>query len=112
MQEPELPSNEAERIATLHNLNVLDTPRHDRFDRYTRISTRIFDMPMAMISLVDRYRQWFKSTAGFEAEEMSRNISFCGHAILGDDIFEVPNTRRDPRFRENPLVIQHPNNLF
>lgn len=112
MQEPELPANEAKRIATLHNLNVLDTPRHDRFDRYTRISTRIFDMPMAMISLVDRYRQWFKSTAGFEAEESSRNISFCGHAILGDDIFEVPNTRRDPRFRDNPLVLEQPHIRF
>ena len=112
MQEPELPANEAERIATLHNLNVLDTPRHDRFDRYTRISTRIFDMPMAMISLVDRYRQWFKSTAGFDVEETPRDISFCGHAILGDDIFEVPNTRRDPRFRDNPLVIEQPHIRF
>ena len=62
MQEPGLPANEAERVATLHNLNILDTPRHDRFDRYTRISAKIFDMPIAMISLVDRYRQWFKSS--------------------------------------------------
>ncbi len=112
MQEPELPENEAERIATLHSLNVLDTPRHDRFDRYTRISTRIFDMPIALITLVDRYRQWFKSTAGFEGEETSRNISFCGHAILGDDVFEIRNTRRDPRFRDNPLVVEHPHIRF
>jgi len=112
VQEPELPENEAERIATLHNLNVLDTPRHDRFDRYTRISTRIFDMPIAVISLVDRYRQWFKSTAGFDAEEAPRSASFCGHAILGDDIFEIQNTRRDPRFRDNPLVLEQPHIRF
>lgn len=112
MQEPGLPENEAERIATLHNLNVLDTPRHDRFDRYTRISTRIFDMPIAVISLVDRYRQWFKSTVGFDAEEAPRNISFCGHAILGDDIFEIQNTRRDPRFRDNPMVLEQPHIRF
>ena len=112
MQKPELPANEAERIATLHNLNVLDTARHDRFDRYTRISARIFDMPMSMISLVDRYRQWFKSTAGFEVEETPRNISFCGHAILGDDVFEIQNTRRDSRFRDNPLVLEQPHIRF
>lgn len=112
MQEPRLPENEADRIATLHNLNVLDTPRHDRFDRYTRMSTRIFDMPIALISLVDRYRQWFKSTSGFDAEETPRSVSFCGHAILGDDIFEIQNTRRDPRFRDNPLVLEQPHIRF
>lgn len=112
MQEPGLPPNEAERIETLHNLNILDTPRNDRFDRYTRISTRIFDMPVAVISLVDRYRQWFKSTDGFDGEETPRNISFCGHAILGDGVFEVRNTRRDPRFRDNPLVVEQPHIRF
>jgi len=112
MQEPGLPRNEAQRVETLHNLNILDTPRNDRFDRYTRISTRIFDMPVAVISLVDRDRQWFKSTDGFEAEETPRNISFCGHAILGDGVFEVRNTRRDPRFRDNPLVIERPHIRF
>lgn len=108
MEEPGLPQNEADRVETLQSLNILDTPRNDRFDRYTRISTRIFDMPVAVISLVDRYRQWFKSTDGFEGEETPRNISFCGHAILGDGVFEVRNTRRDPRFRDNPLVIEQP----
>ncbi len=92
MQEPGLPDNESQRLATLHSLNILDTPKNDRFDRYTRMSTRIFDMPVAVISLVDRYRQWFKSTEGFDGEETPRNISFCGHAILGDEVFEVRNT--------------------
>jgi len=112
MQEPGLPPNESERVATLHSLNILDTPKNDRFDRYTRMSTRIFDMPVAVISLVDRYRQWFKSTEGFDAEETPRNISFCGHAILGDEVFEVRNARRDPRFRDNPLVVEQPHIRF
>lgn len=112
MQEPGLPPDEEERLATLQSLNVLDSQRLERFDRYTRMSTRIFDMPIALISLVDRNRQWFKSTAGFDGAETPRNISFCGHAILGDDVFEVRNTRRDPRFRDNPLVLEQPHIRF
>ena len=112
MQEPALAQNEDERLATLHSLKILDSPRDDRFDRYTRISARIFDMPVAIISLVDRDRQWFKSTEGFDAEETPRKFSFCGHAILGNDVFEVRNARRDPRFRDNPLVIDRPHIRF
>lgn len=108
MQEPRLPENEAARIATLHSLNILDTPRDDRFDRYTRMAARIFDMPIALISLVDESRQWFKSVEGFEVSETPREVSFCGHAILGDEVFEVRNTRQDPRFRDNPLVLEQP----
>lgn len=112
MQEPGLPEDEAERLATLNSMNILDTPRHDRFDRYTRISTRIFDVPVAVISLIDRYRQWFKSTSGLDVDETPRNISFCGHAILGDDVFEVRNARRDARFRDNPLVMGQPHIVY
>ena len=112
MQQPAMPHNEDERLATLHSLEILDTPRDDRFDRFTRISARIFDMPVAIISLVDRDRQWFKSTAGFNAEETPRKFSFCGHAILGNDVFEVRNARRDPRFRDNPFVIDQPHIRF
>lgn len=112
MQAPELPRNEADRLATLHSLNILDTPRDDRFDRYTRITARIFDMPIVLISLVDGCRQWFKSAEGLDAEETPRDISFCGHAILGDDVFEIRNARRDPRFRDNPLVIEQPHIRF
>lgn len=112
MQIARLPENEAARVATLHSMNILDTPREDRFDRYTRITARIFDMPIVLISLVDKYRQWFKSSEGLEADETPRDISFCGHAILGDGVFEVRNTRRDPRFRDNPLVIEQPHIRF
>ena len=108
MQEARLPENEAARVATLHSLHILDTPRDDRFDRYTRIAARIFDMPIALISLVDESRQWFKSVKGFEGVETPREVSFCAHAILDDDVFEVCNSRQDMRFRDNPLVIQHP----
>lgn len=108
MQEARLPENEAARVATLRSLRILDTPRDDRFDRYTRIAARIFDMPIALISLVDDQRQWFKSVAGFEGHETPREVSFCAHAILGDDVFEVCNSRQDMRFRDNPLVIEQP----
>lgn len=112
MQIAGLPDNEAARLATLHSSGILDTPREYRFDRYTRIAARLFDMPIALISLVDSDRQWFKSAEGFDGVETPRHISFCGHAILGDGVFEVQNTRRDPRFRSNPLVIEQPHIRF
>ena len=112
MRVANFPENEAARVATLHSLNILDTPRDDRFDRYTRIAARVFDMPIVLISLVDRHRQWFKSAEGLAADETSRDISFCGHAILGDDVFEVRNARRDARFRDNPLVLEQPHIRF
>ncbi len=108
MQEARLPENEANRVAMLRSLGILDTPREDRFDRYTRITARTFGVPIALISLVDRDRQWFKSAKGLDAIETPRNISFCGHAILGSGVFEVRNALHDPRFRDNPLVLDAP----
>lgn len=112
MQAPGLPENEIDRLATLRSLRILDTPPEERFDRYARISAKIFDMPIALISLVDRHRQWFKAAEGLETTETSRDASFCGHAILGDGVFEVQNARRDIRFRDNPLVLQQPHVRF
>ena len=112
MQGAGSPDSEASRIATLLSLDILDTPREDRFDRYTRIAARAFEVPIALISLVDGDRQWFKSAVGIDVNEASRENSFCGHAILGDNIFEVRNTRLDPRFRENPMVVGHPRIRF
>lgn len=108
MREAKRPENEPERLATLRSLNILDTPRDDRFDRFTRLAARIFDIPIALISLVDENRQWFKSVEGFEGTETPREFSFCAHAILGDGVFEVRNSRRDSRFRDNPLVLGQP----
>ena len=112
MQEAGLPKNEASRLATLHGLGILDTPCEDRFDRYTRIAARTFERPIALISLIDRRRQWFKSAVGVDIDETPRETSFCGHAILGDGVFEVQNARLDPRFRDNPLVVGPPSIRF
>jgi len=112
VQEARLPRNEVRRVAALRGLGILDTPREDRFDRYTRIAARIFDVPIALISLVDGNRQWFKSAEGLDGDETPRDVSFCGHAILGDGVFEVRNARHDPRFRDNPLVLEPPHVRF
>lgn len=112
MQEPALPKDEAARVDALRSLGILDTPPDERYDRFTRSSRRIFDTPMAVISLVDRYRQWFKSAAGLNDNETPRSISFCGHTILGNGVFEVSNALRDPRFRDNPLVVNEPHIRF
>src|SRR5687768_8701894 len=100
------PSNEEKRIATLRSLDILDTPPEERFDRITRVAAELFGVPIALISLVDSNRQWFKSCYGLTMNETPRDISFCAHAILGNDIFYVPDTKRDPRFAESPLVTE------
>ena len=88
---PSKPNNEALRIQTLRELNVLDTSPEERFDRLTRLAKRLFNVPIALVSLVDADRQWFKSCVGLDVSETSRDISFCGHAILGDQILTVPD---------------------
>ncbi len=112
MKPPALPANEAERHAALCRLNILDTPNEDRFDRVTRIAQRYFGTDIVLVSIVDSDRQWFKSRQGLDATETPRDISFCGHAILGEDIFYVPNALEDPRFADNPLVTSPPNIRF
>lgn len=112
MIEPGIPTNEALRLATLKSAHVLDTPDEERFDRLTRMAKRMFRVPIALVSLVDENRQWFKSKQGLDACETPRNISFCGHAILGDDIFLIPNALGDPRFADNPLVAGAPHIRF
>jgi diguanylate cyclase (GGDEF)-like protein len=112
MQPPERPENEASRLAELRRLQVLDTPPEDRYDRVTRIARRLFDVPIALVSLVDETRQWFKSCQGLDATETARDVSFCGHAILGDEIFVIPDAADDPRFHDNPLVTGEPGIRF
>src|SRR5262245_61074019 len=101
---PSIPMDEAERITELHNLRILDTPAEERFDRITRIATQLFNVPIALISLVDSNRQWFKSCQGISDRETPRDVSFCGHAILEDQIMCVADSSKDPRFVDNPLV--------
>jgi PAS domain S-box-containing protein len=115
MEEMLIPSaapDEAVRLETLHGLKILDTLPEERFDRITRIATRLFDVPIAIVSLIDANRQWFKSCQGLSASETPRGISFCAHAILGDDVFYIHDTQLDPRFSDNPLVTGDPHVRF
>jgi diguanylate cyclase (GGDEF)-like protein len=112
MHVPSTPSNESARIDTLRALQILDTSPEERFDRLTRLAKRLFGVPIALVSLVDTNRQWFKSCVGLSASETSRDVSFCAHAILGDDLFMVPDTLADERFHDNPLVTNDPNIRF
>lgn len=108
MFEPCFPENETERLSVLHSLNVLDTNSVEKLDRVTRLAAKYFGVSIALISLIDRERQWFLSRSGLEARETPRNISFCGHAILQRDALVVPDTAVDPRFFDNPLVTGGP----
>ncbi len=108
MLTPPVPPNEALRLNALKALKQLDTASDERFDRITFLASRLLDIPQAIISLIDTDRQWFKSCIGLDDAETSRHISFCGHAILGDDIFEIPDTLKDERFFDNPLVLNAP----
>ena len=93
-------------------MRILDTPAEERFDRITRIAQKLFNVPIALVSLVDTKRQWFKSRVGLDAADTPRDISFCGHAILQPDIFFVPDASRDQRFVDNPLVTGDPKIQF
>lgn len=113
MKTPEMPANEERRLKALRSLNLLDTLPEERFDRITRMARRLFSVPIALVSLVDENRQWFKSNCGLEgAQETTRDISLCGHAILGDDILLIPDTLQDERFADNPLVKDAPHIRF
>ena len=107
-----IPENEAKRLETLLSLNVLDTQPEERFDRLTRLTKRLFNVPMAMVSLIDAKRQWFKSKSGIEINETPRDISFCAHSILGNEVFVVPDALVDERFADNPLVLNEPHYRF
>jgi GAF domain-containing protein len=112
MQKPLIPENEIDRLRTLHSLNLLDRSPQERFDRITRLARKLFNVSISSVSLVDADRQWFLSAFGLEVKETSRDISFCGHAILGDDIFTVNDATMDARFIDNPLVTGSPNIRF
>lgn len=105
MLEPCFPENEAERLSVLNSLNVLDSNSVEKLDRITRLAAKYFGVTIALVSLIDRDRQWFLSRYGLDARETPRNISFCGHAILQRETLVVPDTARDPRFFDNPLVV-------
>jgi signal transduction histidine kinase/CheY-like chemotaxis protein len=106
---PALPPTESSRLTALHDLHLLDTPPEERFERLTRIGRNALQVPYAFVNLIDADRQWCKAGVGAEkGVNMPRSVSFCGHTILGSAAFIVPDTRKDPRFADNPLVIKPP----
>jgi GAF domain-containing protein len=107
-----LPDSEARRLDALYALRVLDTPPEERFDRYTRIAAGLFDVPVALVSLIDRDRQWLKSRHGFDAVETPREVAFCAHTILDRAVLQVPDALQDARFADNPVVAGPPRFRF
>ena len=106
------PPDEAERLELLHALNLLDTPAEPVFDRITRLVAQILNVPIALVSLVDADRQWFKSRVGLEATETPREVAFCAHAITQTAPMIVVDATQDARFEDNPLVTGNPNIRF
>lgn len=109
---PKTPLNEPGRLAALLAFELLDTPAEAMFDNITALAAQICNTPIALISLVDAERQWFKSRVGLGATETPRELAFCAHAINRDELFEIENALLDPRFRDNPLVTSDPDIRF
>ncbi len=107
-----IPAGESERLEALARYEVLDTPPEAGFDRATRLAAQFFGVPMAWVSLIDAERQWFKSCIGVDLRQTPRDVSFCAHAILCDEVLVVPDTFDDPRFAGNPFVVGQPHLRF
>lgn len=112
MNIPPISADEPARLAALHRYDVLDTPPEAEYDDLTRLASQICGTPIALISLVDAGRQWFKSRVGIEITETPREVAFCAYTILGTSIFEVPDTLEDARFADHPLVHGTPHIRF
>jgi GAF domain-containing protein len=106
------PPSEKKRLKVLWQYEVLDTVPEEVFDDLTELAARICEAPIALISLVDEKRQWFKSKVGTAVNETSRDVSFCAHAISQTELFIVPDATQDPRFANNPLVTSDPQIRF
>ena len=107
-----VPSNEIERLAALRRYNILDTPPEAAFDRITSLAARLFEMPIALVSLLDESRAWFKSCYGFDQQQVHRDASICSFAVLSDEVLVIPDTRQDVRFACNQFVQSEPGLRF
>jgi phosphoribosyl 1,2-cyclic phosphodiesterase/CheY-like chemotaxis protein len=107
-----IPDDEEQRIASLRELKILDTAPEERFDRITRLAAALFNVPMAIISLVDENRQWFKSCLGSNDKETPRDVAFCAHVVYSREPMIVSDAFQDARFADNPLVINEPRIRF
>ncbi len=107
-----LPKNEIERQSAVERYDIFDNIQDENFDRITRLAAAVFQMPIALVSIIDRDRQWWKSRVGLCDMEGKREHAFCAHAIMGEDIFVVEDAHTDERFIDNPLVTGNPNIRF
>ena len=112
MIEPAVPHNESARLKALLDYNVLDSETERSFDELTELVSAVLDVPIALVSLIDQKRQWFKSHHGLDATETPREIAFCAHAILDEEVFVVEDSHEDERFCDNPLVTDAPHVRF
>jgi diguanylate cyclase (GGDEF)-like protein len=112
MQTPSIPLDEARRLTALHATHLLHSAPEDAFDRITRMASRLLKMPIALVSLVAEEDQWFKSRCGIDMTGTSRDVSFCGHAILDHEPLIVPDATQDARFADNPMVVNPPHVRF
>jgi GAF domain-containing protein len=113
MQNPKILDNEKDRLAKLYEFSLLDTLEEEEYDQITKLAANICGVPISLISLIDKDRQWFKSKHGLKVPETPRDFAFCAHAINDPkNTFVVEDSRKDERFFDNPLVVNDPNVVF
>ena len=112
MKPAPIPDHDPERLAALHRLLILDTPPEERYDKIVAFASAEFDVPIALLSLIDSDRQWFKARTGLDICETGRDISFCGHAVAAEAPLVVEDALLDERFADNPLVLDAPHIRF
>ena len=108
----QLPTNENNRLRDLYSYDILDTPAETDFDELVELASQICKCPISLITLIDKDTQWLKSKKGIEKTQTPRDVAFCSHAILQDDVMVVENALEDERFHDNPLVTEDPNIRF